>query len=184
MSLIVAALDADVLVPIMACDFLLTAFDLGLYEPIVSEVVLDEVRRALIDDFPYLSHAAIEFRVSAMREVLEDQIITPSGTGLPEINAKDRHIVDVAVASGASVLITHDRRLRDEVSAARLGLDVATLDEFAHVLWERDPRSASCVIDALTAKRSRPRVMREDLIAKIAPLMPSLALELTRTDVE
>jgi len=32
----VAALDADVLVPILSGDFLLTAFDHGLYEPVVS----------------------------------------------------------------------------------------------------------------------------------------------------
>ncbi len=35
MPRLVAALDADVLVPILCCDFLLTAFDLGLYEPVV-----------------------------------------------------------------------------------------------------------------------------------------------------
>ena len=32
----VAALDADVLVPILSCDLLLTAFETGLYEPAVS----------------------------------------------------------------------------------------------------------------------------------------------------
>ena len=36
MPRLVAALDADVLVPILSCDFLLTALDLGLYEPVVS----------------------------------------------------------------------------------------------------------------------------------------------------
>jgi hypothetical protein len=43
---IVAVLDADVLVPIVACDFLLTAFDLGLFEPVVSAEVLAEVERS------------------------------------------------------------------------------------------------------------------------------------------
>jgi hypothetical protein len=51
----VAALDADVLVPIIACDFLLTAFDHGLYVPDVSVTALDEVERTLSDDFPNLT---------------------------------------------------------------------------------------------------------------------------------
>ena len=52
MAVPVAALDADVLVPIVVCDFLLTAFDHGLYEPVVSSAVLEDVERALIEDFP------------------------------------------------------------------------------------------------------------------------------------
>lgn len=48
MPRLVAALDADVLVPILPCDFLLTAFDVGLYEPVVSTEALVEVERNLI----------------------------------------------------------------------------------------------------------------------------------------
>lgn len=46
-----ARLDSNVLVPIVACGFLLTAADLQLYEPIVSATVLEEVRRGLLEDF-------------------------------------------------------------------------------------------------------------------------------------
>ena len=37
-----AALDARVLVPILGCDFLLRAFDSGIYEPVVAAGVLNE----------------------------------------------------------------------------------------------------------------------------------------------
>ena len=33
---LVVALDANLLIPIVSCDFLLTAFDQGLFEPVVS----------------------------------------------------------------------------------------------------------------------------------------------------
>lgn len=36
-----AVIDANLLVPIVACDFLLTAFDHGIFEPIVSAAVLE-----------------------------------------------------------------------------------------------------------------------------------------------
>jgi hypothetical protein len=67
MAGIVAALDANVLVPILACDFLLTAFDLGAYEPVVSEDVLGEVERNLREDFPKLDRADVAYRVASRR---------------------------------------------------------------------------------------------------------------------
>ncbi len=64
----VAALDADVLVPIVACDFLLTAFDHGLFEPVVSAMVLDEVERTL--DFTHIDPDGLRRRVAYMRVAL------------------------------------------------------------------------------------------------------------------
>ena len=40
MSIMVAVLDADVLVPILSCDLLLSAFDEDLYRPIVTATIL------------------------------------------------------------------------------------------------------------------------------------------------
>ena len=59
MPRLAAALDADVLVPILSCDFLLTAFDLGLYEPVVSTEAIAEVERNLIEGFPHLDPASL-----------------------------------------------------------------------------------------------------------------------------
>jgi hypothetical protein len=87
----VAALDADVLVPIIVCDFLLTAFDHGLYEPVVSATALDEVERALSADFPNLTADAVRYRVDAMRDALADHVIDADPSDAPDaINAKDR----------------------------------------------------------------------------------------------
>ena len=62
MPRLIAALDADVLVPILSCDLLLTAFNSRLYEPVVSTQVLAEVERNLIDDFPRLAPAGAHRR--------------------------------------------------------------------------------------------------------------------------
>jgi hypothetical protein len=48
----VVVVDADVLIPILSCDFLLTGLDLAVYELVVSPMVLDEVERHLLADFP------------------------------------------------------------------------------------------------------------------------------------
>ena len=41
----VVVVDADVLIPILSCDFLLTGLDLAVYELAVSPKVLDEVEQ-------------------------------------------------------------------------------------------------------------------------------------------
>lgn len=94
----VAVIDANLLVPIVACDFLLSAFDHGLFEPIVSTSVLDEVERTLIDAFPRVGPGGLRRRVEHMRAALADQTIDATGfEGVVRmINAKDRHVVAAA----------------------------------------------------------------------------------------
>ena len=123
----VAALDADVLVPIVACDFLLTAFDLGLFEPVVSNNVLDEVRHTLVEDFPHLDPTAIDRRVAAMRVALDDHLVDGSTIGVPRtINIKDQHIVGAALLSGATLVVRKTarravRRWREDAPQPRSG---------------------------------------------------------------
>ena len=174
MTDIVAALDADVLVPILGCDFLLTAFDLGLYEPVVAETVLEEVRRALSEDFPNLESSAIAYRVESMSDVLGDHLIAASTDLDDRINAKDRHVVAAAVEGGASVLVSNDRQLRAEVQAHLRDVTAVDLDRFALMLWEREPDATSAVIDALVDKRTRPAIARERMLDSFAPVLPSL----------
>lgn len=82
----VAALDADVLVPILSCDFLLTAFDLGIYEPVVSTEALAEVERNLTEGFPQLDPARLRRRVDQMRDALDDHFVsTGSLDSVPEV---------------------------------------------------------------------------------------------------
>ncbi|MCZ2109188.1 MAG: hypothetical protein LC118_06445 [Dehalococcoidia bacterium] len=85
MPRLVVALDADVLVPILSCDFLLTAFDLGLYEPVVSTEAIAEVEWNLIEDFPHLDPGSLRRRVSQMRDALDDHVgMTTSATSRPD----------------------------------------------------------------------------------------------------
>jgi len=175
MPVLVAVLDADVLVPIVPCDFLLSAFDLGLYEPVVSTAVIEEVERTLAEDFPNLTPEAVRYRVEAMRSALEDQLVTPDPDAAPDaVNAKDRHVVAAAQAGEAAALVSNDRRLRGQVTTAADGIDALSLDEFALRLWKRSPKDVNRVIDALVAKRQRPPVTRAEMLDALAGPLPSL----------
>lgn len=175
MPLLIAALDTDVLVPILACDFLLTAFDHQLYEPAVSTTALIEVERTLLTDFPRLDPAAVGYRVQAMRDVLEDHLVDGEAADVPnEVNVKDRHVVGAAIQGEASILVTNDSRLRREVNAVLPELHSVSLDHFALALWRRSRDDVSGVVDDLVAKRTNPPITRDVLLAHLRGVLPSL----------
>ena len=176
MPRLVAALDADVLVPILSCDFLLTAFDIGLYEPVVSTEVLAEVERNLIEDLPHLDPAGLRRRVGQMRDALDDNLIEP-GTldNVPRtINPKDRHVIAAALVGEASVVVTNDKRLRAETENSDIGLVAMSADDFATRLWALMPHDVNEVISTLVAKRTKQPVTAHDLIEAMRGSFPTM----------
>lgn len=176
MPRLVAALDADVLVPILACDFLLTAVDLGLYEPVVSTEAIEEVERNLIADFPQHDPASLRRRVGQMRDALDDHLIDPhSLDDVPDaINSKDRHVIAAALTGESALVVTNDKRLRSEINAASLGLTAMSADDFAHHLWRLMPHDVDEVVQALAAKRTRRQVTAEELMEAMRNAFPAM----------
>ncbi len=177
MAVWVAAIDANLLVPIVACDFLLTAFEHGLFEPIVSSTVLDEVERNLLEDFPHVDPDGLRKRVSHMRAALADQIIdSVASAGVVEtINPKDRHVVAAALASEASVLVTADGALRAEIGRSELGLEPLDGDTFAVRLWEASPADVDAVVLSMVTKRRRRTVSPVEMVEQLREHFPSFA---------
>lgn len=176
----VAVLDADVLVPILSCDLLLTAFDHDLYQPIVTPKILDEVERNLLRAFPHLDPVALRRRVDQMRRALalhtrDDADEGDVGEG---INRKDRHVVAAALANDADIVVTNDRRLRGEVAALDRPLHAASADDFAVGLLGHDRDAVEQVIDDLVAKRVRRPVTRDELLERLVGAFPSFVTAL------
>jgi len=172
----VAALDANLLVPIVACDFLLTAFDHGLFEPVVSPAVLDEVERTLLEDFPHIDPDGLRRRVGHLRLALADHVVDTIGVDVPEeINPKDRHVVGAALAAEAALLVTEDAALRREVGAARIGVEPVGGDAFAARLWAASPAGVDETIRSLIAKRRRRPVSEAQTAAQLAAHFPAMS---------
>ena len=70
MTSLVAVLDADVLVPILSWDLLLSAFDQDLYRPVVTATILEELERTLVEHFARFDPAAIRRRVAQVAAAL------------------------------------------------------------------------------------------------------------------
>lgn len=177
MPLAVAVLDANVLVPIVACDFLLTAFEHHLFEPIVSSTVLDEVERTMIKDFPQFDPGALRRRVEHMRAALDDQTVhTKVVDGVPDtINPKDLHVVAAALVGQASFVVTNDNALRSEIAGSALDLEPLDGADFAMRLWEASPSAVAEVVDAMIAKRRRRPVSAAKMANQLRVHFPAIA---------
>ncbi len=173
----VAFCDADVLVPIVCCDFLLTAAEAGLVDVVVSEVVLGEVERNLVENFAHLDPARLRRRVADMRDFLADQIVEVGGLGAvgDVVNEKDRHVVAAALEAGAEVLVTNDRRLRDEVERDSLTIRPMSADDLGNLLWTIDSDTVSEVLEALFGKRRSDSLTRRDFAEMLSRHLPTVA---------
>lgn len=181
MSTLVAVLDADVLVPILSCDLLLSAFDEDLYRPIVTATILDELERNLVTGFTYFDPVALRGRVAQVAAALSHHTHDEgdvTAAAVATVNRKDRHVAATALTHGADLVVSNDRRLRREINALRGPLLAVTGDEFAQRLLPDQPDGIDAVIDALVAKRTRRPVTRSELIDQLAGNFPGFAVDL------
>lgn len=183
MSTLVAVLDADVLVPILSCDLLLSAFDADLYRPVVTPTILDEIERKLVDGFPRLDPVALRSRVAHVAAALslhthDEGDVT--AVAVATVNRKDRHVATTALAHGADLVVSNDRHLRREVNALGRPLRAVTGDEFAQRLLVDQPDGIDAVLAALVAKRTRHPITRSEFVERLAASFPGFAGELHR----
>ena len=173
----VVVVDADVLIPILSCDFLLTGLDLAVYELGVSSKVLDEVERHLTTDFPTQDPARLAVRAERMRFALRNSVVRDvrPTEAVEVVNAKDRHLAMSAITSRASIAVTNDRRLRRQLSEALPKLSPMTVDQFTLHLFDRDPESLGEILDTMARKRTRPSTTVDELVTKLERAFPKFA---------
>ena len=174
----VVVVDADVLIPILACDFLLTGLDLAIYELAVSRIVLDEVERHLLADFPGQDPARLAVRAQQMRFALRNSVVREAKPteAVDTVNAKDRqHVAMVAITSRATVAVTNDRRLRRQLTNALPKLSAMSVDQFALHLFQRDVDAVHTILDTMAAKRTRPPMTVDELVTRLDRIFPTFA---------
>ena len=183
MSNLVAVLDADVLVPILSCDLLLSAFDADLYRPVITVAILDEIERTLADAFTHLDPVAVRARVAQVAAVLSlhtHDVGDVNAAAVASVNRKDRHVAATALKHRVDLVVSNDRRLRREINALDQPLQAVTVDEFAQQLLAEQPDGIDAVVDALVAKRTRRPITRIELVDQLAATFPGFVAELHR----
>lgn len=151
-----AFLDANVLVPARLRDVLLSVAEAGLFRVHWSASVLAEVERHLpasMDDGQ--RGALMQALAEAFPDAMTDIGPVHIDASALHINDKDEHIVLHALACAADVLVTDDRRLRDEVTQGALGslLDAQSPDVFLAYALDVDIDQARRALTGMVRER-------------------------------
>ena len=165
-----ALLDTNVLWPSLQRDFLLSMAIEGLYRPLWSEAILEELhlheQYKLIDRGTEPADALVkaDFLVEQMRTAFDDALVTGwealDGTyGLPDPD--DEHVVAAAVVGNAGAIVTDNLK---DFPAERVPshINIITGKEFAENTADVNPEAAVRALIAISRRHKlTPQTPRE-----------------------
>lgn len=167
-----AILDTSVLWPSLQRDFLLSMAVEGLYRPLWSDAILDELRRhealKIVSRGGEAADAAIraDTLIQKMRANFDDALVTGweglEGTfGLPDPD--DEHVVAAAVVGGAGAIVTENRK---DFPGDRVPAHIQVLDakEFAADTADVDPARAAAALTVIAARHKNAHKSPQELL--------------------
>lgn len=159
-------LDANVLYSACCRDLLLEASLAGLCHCRWSDLVLAEVRRALVRHRPELSASRLDRLFQLLAQACPDaQVCVRSApwvawpAGLDEA---DRHVVASAYAAGADAIITFNLKHFPSSSLGRLGLKVMSPDQWLAGQAKTDDVRLSALVERCRGRLGHPPLGRSE----------------------
>ncbi len=166
MARFAVVLDTCVLFPIVLCDSLLRIAEEGLYRPLWSHTIIDELRRTLGATWPNNARVLDE-RIDDMVNAFEDAMVEGLDSvairrELPDPN--DWHVVAAAIVGHADAIVT--RNLKDFPNRIMkdFNLEVIHPDDFLVSQLDLRPRSVVSALDAQQRQLQRPPATMEELL--------------------
>lgn len=166
-----AFLDACVLVPVALADTLLRLAEAGLYRPLWSDRVLDEMVDAIGLIHPKLAWGRARSRADAMQASFEDACVTDweelvAGISLPDPD--DRHVAAAALQGRADMVVTANVRDFPIEVLEPLGLEVQHPDEFLLNQLDLEPDLTIASLHRQAAATRRPVITTRVLLDHLA----------------
>lgn len=166
-----ALLDTCVLVPSLQRDVLLQCAASGVYRPVWSAAILDELTYTLTRLLSLQGRAGDEVDayvkrlLDQMARAFPDAAITDWEPLVPTIvvpDPADAHVVAAAIVAGAQIIVTSDQR--GFTSGLPAGLDSRSPDEFLLDALDLTPVTVADAVRAVAARSGRhgpPRTARD-----------------------
>ena len=158
-------LDSNVLFSIELTDLFLTLATRRLVEIRWSEEILSEIRRSLALS-GRLSPTALTRRLAAMQRALPDATAEVPRALIEqmEINPADRHVLALAVATGADAIVTFNVRDFPAEYCMPLGVEILTPDEFALETLQSDTDGVMKALSSIARRRKLPSMSVGELL--------------------
>lgn len=161
-----ALLDTCVLFKPLLCDTLLSIAEEGVFQPLWSVDILEELRRNLL---AYgIAEAPVERRVSQMMEHFPGSTLDGYEQLIPAManDPKDRHVLAAAVHGSAELIVTENVRDFPAHTVKPHDIDVSNQDEFLLDQLDLAPRRVHSALTRQTSRyRRAPRTVDDLLIA-------------------
>lgn len=177
-------IDTCALIPYQLSEFLLRLASAGMYEPVWSAEILDELHRNLIAKIG-LTEDKADRRVARMHalfpyaevdgyEAYQD-LVESLGT-----DPKDRHVAAAAIHGKADVLITNNDKDFPTAALARYGVHVLKPDDFLRDQLELDPDLTIKVFEEQRASYVRPPITVPEFTRTLGVLAPGFITEMVQ----
>lgn len=161
-----ALLDTCVLFKPLLCDTLLCIAEEGLFQPLWSENILEELRRNLLRH--RIAESAVVHRIGQMIEHFPAAMVTGHRTLIDAMtnDAKGRHVLAAAVRGRADLIVTQNVRDFPPSSTSPYDIEVTDQDSFLLDQRDLDPAAVRCALARQVSRyRREPRTVGDLLIA-------------------
>ena len=171
----IALLDANVLWSAAVRDTLLLAAERGLYRPIWTLQILDEMARNLKAKRPDLAPYRIDRTVSQMCDFFPDALVSGYDDLIPRMrnHEGDRHVLAAAVRGDASIIVTWNRSHFPPTECATYGIEVLTPDEFLCRLWDQNSAQMVSVLEEQSSHLVNPSRTPQQILETLQLSLPA-----------
>lgn len=174
-------LDACVLYPAALRDTLLRAAAAGLYQPLWSAEILEEVRRNLVEKGKRAD--LIQRLIDTLREAFPEAEVSDYQhlTATMPNDPKDRHVLAAAVASGAALIVTANLRDFPATALAPYHVAAQSPDDCLTSLLVAHPDVMTRVIVEQAGDLHNPPQTPQYVLTKLALHAPTFAAGVRQT---
>lgn len=180
-GLVKVVLDACILFRAPLRDTLLRAAESRLYQVYWSEMILEEVRRNLVETGKS-NHQQAQRLFTAMCEAFPDATVQEFESLIPEMtnDEKDRHVLAAAVKAKAKAIVTSNLTDFPDRALAPFKIKARSPDQFLRYLFNQSPEIMTQIIIEQAAQMRRPPATVTDVLNALAVDAPSF-VELVRS---
>ena len=168
MSRFPALFDTNVLFGFHLNDVILGMAERGLFRPLWSEQILEELSDNLIEHG--LSEAGAGRRINAMRQAFPDATVHGYEDLIANLtnDPKDRHVLAAGIRSNCEVLVTFNLKDFPEDSVTEYDIEVVHPDTFLLDQLDLYPGPTVGVLRQLITDYAAPTLEMEDLLVRLA----------------
>lgn len=168
MSRFPALFDTNVLFGFHLNDVILGLAERGLFRPLWSERILDELSKNLAEHG--IPDASVKRRVDAMRRAFPDATVSGFDDliGTMTNDPKDRHVLAAGIRANCEVLVTFNLKDFPDESVDAYDIEIVHPDKFLLDQLDLYPGPTVGVLRQLIADYSSPTLEMEDLLVRLA----------------